>query len=127
MEVKFVPTMCVASKDQSGADVPPIMEGFIVCEPLKYPQRMRLKGEFAKMQRDDADGKAVSAEVMQERINMLAEMSEKVKANILRCELTDLKSGEKALTCDDLFDNPVFESALSETVVAFVMGFRPNS
>lgn len=124
MEMKFVPKLCVESKDEeTGVVTPPTMEGSITVAVMKYPERMRLKAKFATLQKEGQ----TTDQVLHDRIEMLAFLSEQVKGNITGVDLTVIATKETAKSVDDLYDKPAFEEALSDLIAAFVMGFRPNS
>ena len=128
MEIKFVPKACSESKTESGEVVKATLSGSITVEALSYPERMRMKAKFANLQTAPADAKDLSLQqkLAAERMEAIAIMADDLLPKIRAVDLTDIASGRKAESAETLYDDPAFDEAVGELVVAFVMGLRPN-
>lgn len=122
MEIKFVPKGASETKSENGEVVKATLSGSITVKALDYSARMRLKAKFAKLQSPTDK----LSEVIEERIIALADMAVELKPQIVSVELKDLETGREAKSIDDLYDDPAFDNCVSELVVAFAMGLRPN-
>lgn len=108
----------VAPSMKAGEDSPAKFKGTIKVKVPSFSDRLRLQAEFA--------GKAGDNESTAHRLEMVAQLADRVLPMIESVQVETEDGSAKANTSEEMFNNPAFDMLTAEVAMAALRGFVGN-
>jgi hypothetical protein len=125
MDLKIVPSVCEASKDEAGADVPASFSGSVTIRLPTMPESYRMKAKYGRKSIGMAKGDDVETRLGS--MELIAEIAEDIKDNFVKVAIEDLKSGKKINSVEDLYSYEPAFVIIAEVAGKFIQGFAEKN
>jgi hypothetical protein len=128
MDLVFVPSACKESKDEAGKEIPAKFSGSITIKLPTMPESYRIKAKYGRKSVDTFGGKTEdSIDSRLVLIELLADIADEIKGNLLKVDLVYLQDNKKIKSADDLYSfEPGFE-IIAEIGSKFLSGFAEKN
>ena len=122
MDLEIVPSICKASKDESGAEIAPLFTGSVTIKIPSMPESYRFKAKYGKktMGMSGVEDKGEQAFLTME---LLADIAEDIQPYFSKVELKEVGSKKSIKTVDDLYSYEPAFPIISEVAMKFIQGF----